>query len=98
MAKKRKKKQKNRILRVFMLVFLVYAGYIFTVQQMDIMKFHQLQAEAISRNEEKLKSNKILANRLSATASLQFKERIAREKLGMIKPGEIVYVNKNESK
>jgi len=97
-ARKKRKKQKNRILRVFMLVFLVYAGYIFAAQQMDINKFHKLEAAKINEKNEIIARNNMLKNRLSATDTEAFKERAAREKLGLVKSGEIVYINKNESK
>ena len=98
MASKRKKKQKNRILRLFMLVFIVYAGYIFTMQQIDIIKFHKIEAEAKVRNQSLAYENTRLAEQLKATATEAFMEKMAREKLGLVKPGEIVYINQNESK
>lgn len=98
MASKKKKKQKNRILRLFMLVFIVYAGYIFTMQQIDIIKFHKIEAEARMRNQSLAYENTRLAEQLKATATEAFTEKMAREKLGLVKPGEIVYINQNESK
>ena len=98
MAGKRRKKQKNRILRLFMLVFFIYAGYIFTMQQFDIVRFHKMASETNARNESLKHTNTRLTEQLNITNSKKFIERMAREKLGLVKPGEIVYINQNKSK
>ena len=98
MAGKRRKKQKNRILRLFILVFIVYAGYIFTMQQFDIIRFNKIEAEAKKKNQSLVQVNNRLNEQLKDTLTMKFTEKMAREKLGLVKPGEIVYINKNKFK
>lgn len=81
-----------------MLVFIIYAGYIFTMQQFDIVRFHKIDAETKARSEYLKYTNTRLAEQLNITNSKKFIEKMAREKLGLVKPGEIVYINQNESK
>lgn len=98
LAGKRRKKQKNRILRLFILAFIVYAGYIFTMQQLDIIRFNKIEAETQKKNQSLVQENNRLNEQLKDTLTLKFTEKMAREKLGLVKPGEILYINKNKSK
>ena len=98
LAGKKRKKQKNRILRLFILVFIVYAGYIFTMQQLDIIRFNKIEADAQKKSKNLVQENNRLSEQLKDTLTMKFTEKMAREKLGLVKPGEIVYINKNKPK
>lgn len=71
----------------------VYTSFAFIEQQMEIslLKERKQAIEVQVKNEEK--ELKKVKKTLSQMDSLEFIEKQAREKLGMIKPGETVYID-----
>ncbi|MDN5332195.1 MAG: cell division protein DivIC [Tepidanaerobacteraceae bacterium] len=84
-------KKKIKIGRVLLLIFLVYFVYTFTVQQFKINDLRRQELELsremnrLSAEREKLKKEIELLNTES------YIEELARDQLGLVKPGEILY-------
>lgn len=98
MARKRKKKKGIRITHVFLLLIVLYISVVMSNQRklaknLDLKK-KNLEDE-ISNLEYDIDT---LNNELSDSDSLEFIEKIAREELGMVKPKEIIYIDKNKIK
>ncbi len=92
MKKKAVAVKRNKYLIIFMVVFLSYIGY--TVVQTEI-KIQELKAnEAVLKEElSKLTEEKdSLTKALEDSKSLESIEKIAREKLRMVKPNEVIYI------
>lgn len=86
-----KKNKKSRFGFVVLLVIFVYFAYIFAGQQETLFK----KGAELDRINEKIneeeKENEKLAREQEQINSDEYIEKIAREKLGMVKKGERVY-------
>lgn len=97
---KRVKKKKQRGFRLihFVVIFLGFYVIVAINHQRGLMKDLQVKKEMnlnqISVLEKEIDSlNKEIEN----SGTLEFIEKIAREELGMVKPREIIYVDRNKS-
>lgn len=101
MADKRKKKNKPigiRILQGAFCVLLIYGLFISThlyFQKQEKMAQMKANEEKIREQTEDIKA---LKRELSKSDSLEYVEEVAREDLGMVKPREIIFIDKNNSK
>lgn len=93
--RKRNAVKKNRILRVLLVAFVLYAGYYLAMQQLDIVRLTKIKTEAVKKNNDIIYQNEHLSKQLKETNTDKFAEKMAREKLGLIKTGEMVYIDKN---
>lgn len=79
-----------------MAVVLVYAAFTFTAQSNDLyvlnLEIKQLE-QKIAKEEEEKRSLLEQKDEISSDESI---EKIAREKLGMVKDGERVFVDTNK--
>ena len=94
---KPKKKKKVDIITLSIIGILIWIaisiGFAFIEQQMEIsiLKERKQTLETQMKNEEKeLKKVKVALDKMD---TIEFIEKQAREKLGMIKPGETVYID-----
>ncbi|SHM21658.1 cell division protein FtsL [Caldanaerovirga acetigignens] len=84
-------KKRIKIGRVLFLIFLIYFIYTFAVQQFKINDLRRQEVELsseitrLSAEREKLKKEIELLNTES------YIEELARDQLGLVKPGEILY-------
>ncbi|MCT4604624.1 MAG: septum formation initiator family protein [Marinisporobacter sp.] len=96
--KKSKIKSKNRIFRIVILIVFLYVSWIFIKQQMELKELKK-QEEALNNKILELKKE---AAQLEEEKSLgddpKFIEKVARERLKMVKPNEIIYIDANKSK
>tara|TARA_Y100001933_G_scaffold238311_1_gene261963 strand:- start:368 stop:697 length:330 start_codon:yes stop_codon:yes gene_type:complete len=84
--------KRNRVVVIFAAFFLIYVGVTFVRQE---VKLRQLKAEQAACQEEILLLNvdvEELEDELENASSPETIERIAREKLKMVKPNEIIYI------
>lgn len=98
MKKKKTVVKRNKYLILFLVVFLSYVGY--SVVQTEI-KIQELKAKETTLKEELMKlteEKETLAQQLEESKSLESIERIAREKLKMVKPNEVIYIIQDEKK
>lgn len=84
--------KRNKIIIVFFIIFFIYIGY--TVISNEA-KYKELKAEEENYNKEiailkeEIESLKI---EIEKSQSHEMIEKIAREKLKMVKPNEIIYI------
>ncbi len=98
MAKKRNFIRRNKLMMALFVLFSIYIGTTLVRQE---LKMHELQAEEkqVKTQMEALSGEiDIMKEDLKASQSLEFTEKMAREKLKMVKPDEIVYILKEPDK
>jgi cell division protein FtsB len=96
----RKKKIKSKIIsafgRIMIAVATVYVVYILIQQQMQLntykaqQDYYKAQIELEQKKLQELENNKLLYTTDS------YIEKIAREKLGLVKPEEVIFVDINK--
>ena len=90
-----KKKPNKRKLLLMLSVCIIYVGYILISQQIQMFKFNK----QIRTNNEKIVSEQKEIDELNKTKqtykSDEFIEKMARERLGYVKVGEKVYIDRS---
>ncbi len=89
--------KRNRVVVLFAVAFLVYVGITFFRQE---AKLQQLRAEEAACQQKivVLKEDvEALEEELENASSAETIERIAREKLKMVKPNEIIYIIQDDN-
>lgn len=83
-------------------VFLVFLGiYVIVVlnHQRNLMNSMKMKKEENQVEIEQLKKDIYALNKeIESSDSLEFVEKVARDELGMVKPREIIYIDKNKPK
>lgn len=96
MKKRKSALSRNKYLILFLVVFMGYVGYsVFNTE----IRIHELKAKETALQDELKKlsvEKEQLLKDLEESRSLESIERIAREKLKMVKPNEVIYVIKEE--
>lgn len=97
MARKRKKR-KLRLAHIVLLSVIIYVLLIFRNQ--NILKKELEAKKEIVQSEINELEQEIdeLNKEIENSDSLQFVEKVARDELGMVKPREIIYIDKNKKK
>lgn len=83
--------------RLFVFIFFIYALFVIANQQYSIYKLNKVKAEIQKNVEASKMENERLKDLLKNAADEKHLERMAREQLGLIKPGETVYVDQSSS-
>jgi len=90
-----KKKPNRRKLLLMLSVGIIYVVYILISQQIQMFKFNK----QIRTNNEKIVSEQKVIDELNKTKqtykSDEFIEKMARERLGYVKVGEKVYIDRS---
>lgn len=94
MAKKRHFIKRNRFFMAMVLLFSLYIGTTLVRQEFKIHELRQEEKEVAAQLEALHGEIGILKEDLKTSQSLEFSEKIAREKLKMVMPDEIVYILK----
>lgn len=95
---KRRRKKKLRVGRTLIILLILYVGFIL-LNQRKLMNELNSKKEKIQLEIETLKAEiDALNEEIENSHSLQFVEKVAREELGMVKPREIIYIDKNRIK
>lgn len=90
------KRKSSRIMLFLIGVLVLYGGYIL-VDQQRIIHLKSAEIKSIqSQIEEQHKIMNELKAQKEALESDPYIEKIAREKLGMVKPGEKVFIDVNK--
>jgi len=93
---KREKKRKGKIILFLTLCGLGYFTYTFVGQEQII---HEKQSQITSINhkiDDEKSKNTELKKQKELVSSVEYVEKVAREKLGMVKPGEKIFVDVNK--
>ena len=93
------KKQKKPILSVYRLLLVVVIGYFVYViasQQYDIFKIHQEEKAVNIKLEQVKKEHETLLKEKQLLNDPAYIEKVAREELGLVKDGEVPYIQQNK--
>lgn len=92
----RNKRKISKLKMILIFGIILYVGYILTGQQRIL---YEKESEA-RQYREKLKKEEQIAESLKKQKDMvgsdMYIEKIAREKLGMVKPGEKIFVDTNK--
>lgn len=86
------KKRRLRFRHVLIILILVYVGYTVVDQQMMINRLNEDIAKYSMENKKIEDANAILKDQIQYAGTDEFLERAARERMGLVKPGETVYI------
>ncbi len=92
----KKKKKSLNIVNVFAILFLVYFVYTFTNQQIKINKYNSKILMYEKEIELKQSMVEYYNSKNENITSDEYIESVAREKLGLVKPYEVVYIDANK--
>ncbi len=95
MEKKKKRKKFKLIHGIFLFVFL-YITLIYYNQHKLLKELEAKRDKNILEVEKINTEIRELEAQIENSDSLEFVEKIAREELGMVKPREIIYIDKNK--
>jgi len=88
----RKGKRPSRVVLIAILLLVFFLAYLFLSEYLDLRKVGQRSAGIEEENKRLIQENKRLEEEIKALEGDPFYiEKIAREELGMVKKGEIVY-------
>ena len=91
-----KKKKSLNIVHVFAVAFVAYFCYTFFDQQLRINKYDSQIEMYQSEIESKQKLVEYYNNKNESIDTDAYIESVAREKLGLVKPYEVVYIDSNK--
>lgn len=90
-------KRKTSKLGLFIIIgFFLYFAYVF-VDQQKVLYAKDVEMQNIqTKIKEEIKLNEDLKKQKEMLGSDEYIEKVAREKLGMVKPGEKIFVDINK--
>ena len=77
-----------------MIIFIIYAAIIIINQQFSISG-SKSRTGCRLKNRKCQKENDKLIEMINNATSVEYIEKMAREQLGLVKPGEIVYIDQS---
>lgn len=85
------------LLSLFLVVMVWYLGSF----ALEMGKIHRERAQTIRKNQERIQKEKAeikdLKTEIKSSDTMDFVEQVARDELGMVKPREIIFVDKNKN-
>lgn len=97
MRKKRSFLKRNRYMVVLSIVFAIYVSTALISQELQYRKLLQEEADYYMEIETLNEEIERLESRLESSQDPRAIEKIAREKLKMVKPNEIIYIIQEEN-
>lgn len=92
MTSKTRPRPRIRWLRIFVMLAIAYFSYLAIIQQMELYAIQQETDSLRSRIRELETSNQALVEEKGKLSTAAYIEKLAREKLGLVKPGEVPYI------
>ncbi|MEG0370987.1 MAG: septum formation initiator family protein [Clostridium sp.] len=92
------KKTKKKSTKIFCLFIIVIFGIILIKQQSIINRLNGEYKSYVLQKQNLHIQNQQLKEKLAKSQTNDYGETLAREKLGMIKEGEILFIDKNKTK
>ncbi len=89
------KKRRLRLKNILMIAFIIYAAITIINQQFSISALKETEQAAVSKIEAVKKDNDKLMEMINNATSIEYIEKMAREQLGLVKPGEKVYIDQS---
>lgn len=95
MAKQQKepKQKKSKLSKVLWAVAILYVGYVFVQQQIWLHDLRVEEKEVNAEIEQAQEENKELTHVMDIMDTNEYIEKVARQKLGFVKPDEQVFVD-----
>lgn len=97
-TQKKKKKKGFRLIHFIILFVFIYIIVVFWKQETLLNELEAKKQENLLEVENLQKDIGNLKKEIQDSDSLKFVEKVAREELGMVKPREIIYIDKNKKK
>lgn len=85
-------KKRPKVLIIFMSVFLLYFGYTMVTQQIKLLELNKEKKAYEEQIEKRKMEIDSLKKQLEEVQSPAYIEKIAREKLKMVRPDEIIFI------
>lgn len=95
---KKKRKKKLKLIHVFLSFLVIYVATVLYNQSKMLDELEAKKQENISEINQLKVEIEDLTQQVETSDTLEFIERIAREDFGMVKPREIIYIDKNKKK
>lgn len=95
---KTRRKKRFGLLHFILLSVLVYIIVLFWKQDRLLNELEAKRQDNLLEVENLEKDIKDLEKEIESSNTLKFVEKVAREELGMVKPREIIYIDKNKNK
>jgi len=86
------KKRRLKFRHVIVMAVIIYVGYTLVSQQIIINRLNKDLERYSAENKKIEDANALLMDQIRYADTDEFLERVARERMGLIKPGETVYV------
>jgi cell division protein DivIC len=83
---------------IFWLLVFFFFGSFFLREQYILYKLDKVQKTYQAQLDKIKKQNQSLLNEVKLSNRSDYIENLAREKLGLAKPGEIIFIDKNKKK
>lgn len=90
-------KKRFRIRHLLAGMLVIYIVYVLITQQIAIIQAKAEKARVQAEIEKLVEENQRIQSQLENMQSDEYIERIARERLGLIKPGEYMFVDVNNT-
>ncbi|TYP50874.1 FtsB family cell division protein [Thermosediminibacter litoriperuensis] len=84
-------KKRFKLGRIIFILFLVYFVYTFTVQQLKINDLRRQELELSQEMSRLVEERDRLKKEIELLNTESYIEKLARDQLGLVKPGEILY-------
>lgn len=91
-------KGKIKIKRLLVIVILLYVGYVFARQQITMNNMQKELTAKQNKYNQLTDKNLNLKDELELSKTDAYMEKLARERLGLVKKGEIPVVNNGNNK
>lgn len=89
----RSKQGKGKLSKVLWAVMFLYVGYIFIQQQIRLHDLRMEGKEVTAEIEQKQQENEELTHIMDIMGTDEYIEKVARQKLGFVKPDEQVFID-----
>jgi len=95
---KKKKTGGIRLIHLVLILLVVYVAIVFNHQRSLVKDLDAKKAMNLAEINTLEADIKELNKEIETSGTLDFVEKVARDELGMVKPREIVYIDKNKPK
>lgn len=92
-GQKASKPRKSKLSKVLWAVAILYVGYIFVQQQIRLHDLRVEEKEVAAEIEQAQQENEELTHVMDIMDTDEYIEKVARQKLGFVKPDEQVFVD-----
>ncbi len=96
MSRQKKIKKFNIMLNLFTLLIVIVFAFAMYVQASEYFELKDELEQCYSEQYKAVKKNQATVTEMEYHDSDEYIEKIARERLGMVKPNEIVFIDENK--